>query len=65
MALEVKRNIRLNLHKDEAIADVLAQERVQLTVRIPKSIHSEFRIAALRNDVSMTDLIVKWIREYI
>jgi hypothetical protein len=65
MALTIKSTARNNLYKEEAIKSVKAEKMAKLNVNVPKSLHSEFKIAAIRDNTDMTELIIKWIKEYI
>jgi hypothetical protein len=65
MALSIKSSNRANVHKEQAIKEITAEKIVKLTINIPKSMHSEFKIAAIRNSTDMTDLVLNWIKQYI
>lgn len=65
MALHIKPNSRRNINKEDALKEVTTEQMVKLTINIPKSLHSEFKIAAIRSNRNMTKLMLEWIREYI
>ena len=65
MALTIKPSNRANANKEQAIKEITAEKIVKLTINIPKSMHSEFKIAAIRNSTDMTDLVLNWIKQYI
>ena len=65
MALSIKASNRTNVHKEQAIKEIAAEKMVKLTINIPKSLHSEFKIAAIRDNTDMTDLVLNWIKQYI
>lgn len=65
MALKIKANNRANINKDNAIKEITAEEMVTITVNIPKSLRAEFKIAAIRNGTTITDLVLNWIKQYI
>ena len=66
MALQIKtkNTLRLNPNKTEAIKEVTAEKMTKLTINVPKSLHSEFKIAAIRHNTDMTNLVINWIKEY-
>jgi predicted HicB family RNase H-like nuclease len=45
---------------DDAMARP-SEEKVQTTIYLPKSVHTELRIKALREHISMTKLIIRAI----
>ncbi len=65
MALRIKANNRISNHKENAIKEVEADEMTTLTINIPKSMHSELKMAAVRHNSSMTDLMINLIKQYI
>lgn len=65
MTLRIKANNRANINKENAIKEITAEEIVTITVNIPKSLRSEFKIAAIRNGTTITDLVLNWIKQYI
>jgi len=65
MALRIKANSRANINKENAIKEIAAEEMVTITVNIPKSLRTEFKIAAIRNSTTITDLVLNWIKQYI
>ena len=65
MALHIKPNHRVSVNKENAIKEVLAEPMSKLTINIPKSLHSEFKIAAVHSNSNMTEIVIDWIKQYI
>ena len=37
----------------------------RITIKIPSDVKKKFRLAAIKNDSTMTDIIVKMVHDYI
>lgn len=66
MALKIKtRNTRLSTHKDKAIKDVISDKIVRLNINLPSAVLKNFKLKAIQNNTTMSEIILKWINEYI
>ncbi len=65
MALRIKPVSRNNSNKEEAIKEIIAEEMVTLTVSIAKKLKEELKIAAIRNNTTITELIQAWAKNFI
>lgn len=45
--------------------ELVTQEEVMFSMRIPKQLHKEFRMKAFTDDVNMKDILIDAIRKYI
>lgn len=64
MALQTKSNNRKNITKESALKEIATEQMVKLTINIPKSLHSEFKIATIRNNSDMTSIMISLIKDY-
>lgn len=51
--------------KAQSIKDVTEEQMVRVNFLIPKSVQKAFKARALQDDVSMSELMNKWVNEYI
>ena len=65
-----KKSFNIGQRPDEATLQSFAdagkaarEETIALTFRVPASLHKRLKYLALEKDVSMTTLLVAWIRE--
>lgn len=65
MALTVKPTTRSDTRKENAIREVRAGQNVKLTINISKSLRAKFKIATIRNNTDMSEVVLNWIEEYI
>jgi len=65
MALKSKRTGRKNIDKAVGEAEIKKEETRGITLRIPLSKHTRFKIKCAKNQESMTDVIYRSIDEYL
>lgn len=59
------RKERENTQKQEAIANVTAEAMKRLNVNVPTSKYRSLKIKAAKEDKEISELVNKWIDEYI
>ncbi len=65
MVLKIKIGNRLNTNKEKAIQDVTIDKTVRLNVNLPNTVLKQFKLKTVQNNITMSELILKWINEYI
>ncbi|MFP3011950.1 MAG: hypothetical protein ACEY3D_02990 [Rickettsia sp.] len=65
MVLKIKIGNRLNTNKEQAIQDVTIDKIVRLNVNLPNTVLKQFKLKTVQNNITMSELILKWINEYI
>lgn len=65
MALTIKPVSRDNIKKEEALKEIRKDKAVKLTINIPESLRSKFKIVTIRNGTDMSEVILNWIEEYV
>lgn len=60
-----KRRSRVSKGKAAALADVSEEPTVRLNVNVPESLHREFKLAAMRERVGMSELVIGWMKRYV
>ena len=67
MALKpkLKINNNSNLHKEEALKEVVKEKMVNITILLPESLRDNLKVKAIRNKTNITNVIINYIREYI
>ena len=65
MALKPKLKNNSNLHKEEALKEVVKEKMVNITILLPESLRDNLKVKAIRNKTNITNVIVNYIKEYI
>lgn len=65
MVLKIKIGNRLNTNKEKAIQDVTIDKIVRLNVNLPNTVLKQFKLKTVQNNITMSELILTWINEYI
>lgn len=65
MVLKIKIGNRLNTNKEKAIQDVTIDKMVRLNVNLPNTVLKQFKLKTVQNNITMSELILTWINEYI
>ncbi|KJW01823.1 hypothetical protein REIP_1749 [Rickettsia endosymbiont of Ixodes pacificus] len=65
MVLKIKIGNRLNTNKEKAIKDVTSDKIVRLNVNLPNTLLKQFKLKTVQNNITMSELILIWINEYI
>lgn len=65
MGLKIRTKDRVNINKEEALKEITAEKMTTLTIWVPESLKQEFKIKALRSKTSLTELITKYMKEYV
>jgi hypothetical protein len=65
MALKPKLKNNANLHKEEALKEVVKEKMVNITILLPESLRDNLKVKAIRNKTNITNVILNYIREYI
>ena len=65
MALKIKSNNRISHNKEESLKEVSKEKMVTLTVLVPESLRSDFKVQTIRNKTNVTTVIVNYIKEYL
>lgn len=65
MVLKIKIGNRLNTNKEKAIQDVTVDKIVRLNVNLPNTVLKQFKLKTVQNNITMSELILIWINEYI
>jgi hypothetical protein len=65
MALKPKLKNNSNLHKAEALNEVVKEKMVGITILVPESVKDNLKVKAIRNKTNVTNVILDFIKEYI
>lgn len=65
MVLKIKIGNRLNTNKEKAIQNVTIDKMVRLNVNLPNTLLKQFKLKTVQNNITMSELILTWINEYI
>ena len=65
MALKPKLKNNPNLHKEEALKEVVKEKMVNITILLPESLRDNLKVKAIRNKTNITNVIINYIKEYI
>ncbi|MBK2044760.1 hypothetical protein IB642_06975 [Allofrancisella guangzhouensis] len=66
MSLSAKKPTRVKTNlKDEALNEIKKTETSKFNANIPKKLHTDFSVKCKINGTTMTDVIVKFMKEYI
>lgn len=65
MVLKAKTTRRRSVALEEAMSELKKEEMQKLNVNIPKTKIKAFKIKALDEDKTMTEIILKWVDKYI
>ena len=65
MALKPKLKNNSNLHKEEALKEVVKEKMVYITILLPESLKDNFKVKTIRNKTNITNVILNYIKEYI
>ena len=65
MSLKPKLKNNSNLHKEEALKEVVKEKMVNITILLPESLRDNLKVRAIRNKTNITNVIINYIREYI
>jgi hypothetical protein len=65
MTLKPRLKNNSNLHKEEALKEVVKEKMVNITILLPESLRDNLKLKAIRNKTNITNVIIKYIREYI
>ena len=67
MALKpkLKINNNSNLHKEEALKEVVKEKMVTITILLPESLRDNLKVKAIRNKSNITNVLINYIKEYI
>lgn len=63
--LKAKAKSNQSQGKKEALREVTKDETSRINANIPKSLHRRFKAKCAEEGASMSDLIEKWISEYM
>lgn len=64
-AAAAKRRTRTSKGKTVALAEVSEEPTVRLNVNVPESLHRDFKLAAIRERVGMSELVIGWMKKYV
>jgi hypothetical protein len=65
MALKPKSKERTNILKEESLKEVSKEKMVTLTINVPESLRSNFKVQTIRKKTNVTNVILNYIKEYI
>lgn len=65
MALKPKLNNNSNLHREEALREVVKEKMVNITILLPESLRDNLKVKAIRNKSNITNVLINYIKEYI
>ena len=65
MALKPKLKNNSNLHKEEALKEVVKEKMVYITILLPESLKDNFKVKTIRNKTNITNVLVNCIKEYV
>jgi hypothetical protein len=65
MTLKPRLKNNSNLHKEEALKEVVKEKMVNITILLPESLRDNLKVKAIRNKTNITNVIINYIREYI
>lgn len=65
MSLKPKLKNNSNLHKEEALKEVVKEKMVNITILLPESLRDNLKVKAIRNKTNITNVIINYIKEYI
>jgi len=65
MTLKPRLKNNSNLHKEEALKEVVKEKMVNITILLPESLRDNLKVKAIRNKTNITNVIVNYIKEYI
>jgi ribosome-binding factor A len=65
MALKPKLKERTNILKQEALKEVSTEKMVTLTINVPESLRSNFKIQTIHKKTNITEVLINFIKEYL
>lgn len=65
MALKPKLKNSSNLHKEEALKEVVKEKMVYITILLPESLKDNFKVKTIRNKTNITNVLINYIKEYV
>ena len=65
MTLKPRLKNNSNLHKEEALKEVVKETMVNITILLPESLRDNLKVKAIRNKSNITNVLINYIREYI
>ena len=65
MTLKPRLKNNSNLHKEEALKEVVKEKMVNITILLPESLRDNLKVKAIRNKSNITNVLINYIREYI
>ena len=65
MSLQIKPVRKPNANMQSALQEIQKEKIAKLTINIPQSWKSEFKIAAEKKGVNMTDIILAYVKQYV
>ena len=65
MTLKPRLKNNSNLHKEEALKEVVKEKMVNITILLPESLRDNLKVKAIRNKTNITNVIINYIKEYI
>lgn len=65
MALKPKLKNNSNLHKEEALKEVVKEKMVYVTILLPESLKDNFKVKTIRNKTNITNVLINYIKEYV
>lgn len=65
MTLKPRLKNNSNLHKEEALKEVVKEKMVNITILLPESLRDNLKVKAIRNKSNITNVIINYIKEYI
>ena len=65
MTLKHRLKNNSNLHKEEALKEVVKEKMVNITILLPESLRDNLKVKAIRNKTNITNVIINYIKEYI
>ena len=65
MALKARAHSRTSENKEAAIKEVTKEKTIRLNANVPESIYQKLKIRAINENVSINDLVIEWITNYL
>ena len=65
MALKPKSKERTNILKEESLKEVSKEKMVTLTINVPESLRSNFKIQTIHKKTNITEVLINFIKEYL
>ena len=65
MTLKPRLKNNSNLHKEEALKEVVKEKMVNITILLPESLRDNLKVKAIRNKSNITNVLINYIKKYI